>query len=651
VCAALPVNAQHEVPQIPLEAFFRTPQLANVQVSPGGRWLAWLSPHANRQNLFVAPTQGGASQRITAETDRDIADYTWKNDEWILFSKDSAGNENFHLYAARLDGSATRCLTPFAGARAAVLDPLPQHPTDVLITLNKRDPRWFDVYRLNVITGELAMVLENPSKYTSYLVDHLGRLRVAVATDGVNTTLYHRPDESSPFAQVLSTSFREAVTPVNFTPGNDSLYVLSNRGRDRKALATLCLRTGAESSVVYEHPQADLSAAVYSPHLRRIAMLRVIFQLPESEYWAETWKMAYKLTAQQFGALSGPDPDFLTVANTDTAERVFVLRSYSDRSQGAYYIYDAVSRTARKLDEVAPWLNRTAMARMKPIEIPSRDGFTLHSYLTLPTGQEGAQGLPLVLMVHGGPWARDVWGFNPQVQFLANRGYAVLQVNYRGSTGYGRKFWEASFKQWGLRMQDDLTDAVRWAIRQGIADSNRICIYGGSYGGYATLAGACLTPNLYCCAVDVVGVSNLFTFMNTIPPYWTAMREMLYEMVGNPTRADSVQMRRTSPVFLADSIRIPMLIAQGGQDPRVNRAESEQMIAALRGRNVPVHYFLREDEGHGFRNEENRMAFYRTMEEFLAQYLRTPLVQRGADGRWKPLDPARVRHSEDTGRR
>ena len=298
-----------------------------------------------------------------------------------------------------------------------------------------------------------------------------------------------------------------------------------------------------------------------------------------------------------------------------------MIRTYSDRSLGAYYIYNQQTDKLEKIADVSPWLNEEELAAMQPIQYQSRDGWTIHGYLTLPKGVE-AKNLPVVVNPHGGPWARDSWTFNPEVQFLANRGYAVLQMNFRGSTGFGRAFWEASFKQWGLSMQDDITDGVNWLIEQGIADANRVAIYGGSYGGYATLAGITLSPEVYACAIDYVGVSNLFTFMNTIPPYWEQFRQMLYEMVGNPDDAeDNARMKATSPVYLIDKIKAPLLIAQGANDPRVAQAESDQMVEALRNNGIDVEYILKTDEGHGFRNEENRFEFYEAMESFLQKHL------------------------------
>jgi dipeptidyl aminopeptidase/acylaminoacyl peptidase len=296
-----------------------------------------------------------------------------------------------------------------------------------------------------------------------------------------------------------------------------------------------------------------------------------------------------------------------------------LVRTFSDRSLGAFYFYDLKSKDFRKLADVSPWLNDQDLVPMKPIKYQSRDGLTINGYLTLPKGVP-ARNLPVVVNPHGGPWYRDTWGYNPEVQFLANRGYAVLQVNFRGSTGYGRKFWESSFKQWGKTMQDDITDGVQWLIKQGIGDPKRVGIYGGSYGGYATLAGLVYTPDLYAVGVDYVGVSNLFTFMKSIPAYWKPYLEMLYEMIGDPEK-DKDLLTAASPVFHSDKIKVPLLIAQGANDPRVNKAESDQMVEALKKRGIEVPYIVKANEGHGFGNEENRFEFYRAMEEFLGKHL------------------------------
>jgi dipeptidyl aminopeptidase/acylaminoacyl peptidase len=339
-----------------------------------------------------------------------------------------------------------------------------------------------------------------------------------------------------------------------------------------------------------------------------------------------TWKRGYKFldntVADLYKRLEKELKNVeIVLISTNKDEDKFIIRTYSDRSLGSFYFYDKTKDELVKIADVSPWLSESELANMKPIEYKTRDGLTIHGYLTLPVGVV-PKNLPVVVNPHGGPWARDVWTFNPEVQFLANRGYAVLQMNFRGSTGYGRKFWEASFGEWGLKMQDDVTDGVEWLKKQGIADPNRIAIYGGSYGGYCSLAGVTFSPDLYACAIDYVGVSNLFTFMKTIPPYWEPYRKMLYEMVGNPGEiTDSLRLRATSPVFHTNRIKVPLLIAQGAKDPRVNQAESDQIVDALKTRNVAVEYILKENEGHGFQNQENRFEFYGRMEKFLEKHL------------------------------
>ncbi len=309
----------------------------------------------------------------------------------------------------------------------------------------------------------------------------------------------------------------------------------------------------------------------------------------------------------------------VAVAGMSKDETKTLVVTYTDRSQGTYYFYDRATDKLTKLVDISPWIEEANMAPMKPVQYTSRDGLTIHGYLTLPIGVE-PKNLPVVVNPHGGPWYRDRWGFNPEVQFLANRGYAVLQMNFRGSTGYGKAFWEASFKQWGKTMQDDITDGVQWLIKEGIADPKRVAIYGGSYGGYATLAGLTFTPDLYACGVDYVGVSNLFTFMNTFPPYWELGRKMMYEMVGDPEK-DKDLMTAASPFFHADKIKAPLLVAQGANDPRVNKAESDQIVDALKARGIDVPYIVKDNEGHGFMLEENRFDFYRAMEAFLGKHL------------------------------
>lgn len=601
-----------EVPPT-LKDFFRNPEKTGFSLSPDGKYLSWVAPYENRLNVFVKPLAGGAERRVTSETARDISGYFWKGDR-ILYVKDFGGDENFHVVSVDLEGKDLKDLTPGEKIRAEIVDDLEDDAGYILLSHNRRDPRVFDVFRVDVKTGKEEQVAQNPGNITGWMTDHAGRLRVATATDGVNNSLLYRATEKDPFKVILTTNFKETVAPMLFTFDNKGLYVASNRGRDKSAIFEFDLATAKEGKLIFEHPQVDVSGLAHS-RLRKVLIAATYTTWKSERHFLDPeYKALYDKVAARL-----PGYEVAFTAN-DKAEKHFVIAAHNDRSRGARYLYDKATGSLTLLAQVSPWLKEADMAPMKPVTYTSRDGLTINGYLTLPNGKE-AKNLPVVINPHGGPWYRDVWGFNPEVQFLASRGYAVFQMNFRGSTGYGRKFWEASFKQWGGTMQNDITDGVAWLVKQGIADPKRVAIYGGSYGGYATLAGVTLTPDLYAAAVDYVGVANLFTFMKTIPPYWKPFLDMMYEMVGNP-ETDKARMEATSPAFLADRIKTPLLIAQGAKDPRVNKDESDQMVAALKKRGVEVEYLVKENEGHGFHNEENRFAFYGAMETFLGKHLK-----------------------------
>lgn len=611
-------NLAGQVRQIPLEDFFRNSQEAAYQISPDGKHLSYLAPYADRMNLYVRPTAGGAAVRITSETERSLAGYMWADNERLLFMKDTGGDENYRLYGVNLDGSDLRAYTDFPGVRTTLIDDLEEVPGQVLIGLNRRNPEVFDPYRLDLATGELTQLAENPGNWQGWMTDHAGRLRAVTAiVDGVNTQILYRETEAEDFRPVLTTNFKEMVSFMEFTPDDKRVYAATNLGRDKVALVLMDPATCAELELLYEDPKYDISSISYSRKRKKLLSVYCTgHKEPVRHYFDEEERELRERIRRHF-----PGYRF-GVADTDKAEEHYLIYVGNDRTRGAYYFYDVAKDEATKIAETAPWLHEEELVEMHPVTYTTRDGWTIEAYLSLPKGYgpENAGELPVVVNPHGGPWARDVWGYSSEVQFLCNRGYAVFQMNFRGSTGYGRKFLEASYKQWGLAMQDDITDGVNWLIEKGIADPARIAIYGGSYGGYATLCGVTFTPDLYACAVDYVGVSNLFTFLKTIPPYWRPMLEMMYEQIGHPEQ-DREQLAATSPALHADRIRVPLLIAQGSNDPRVNKAESDQMVAALRQRGLPVEYLVKENEGHGFANQENRFDFYRAMEAFLAKYL------------------------------
>ncbi|HUI05602.1 MAG TPA: S9 family peptidase [Verrucomicrobiae bacterium] len=615
VAHAVSAQAQSATPtRIPLRDFFRNPERTAFQVSEDGKTISFLAPYERRLNLFVQARGTTEARRITSITDRSIANYMWKGSDQLLFSKDTGGDENFHLFTVSKEGGEVKDLTPFEKVRSGFVDRLWDDPDHILISMNKRDPKVFDLYRIHVITGRLELVAENPGDVTHWVTDYAGRVRAVVATDGVNRTLLYRETETNSFQKILTTDFRERLDPQFFTFDNAYLIAASNRGRDKIEIVKLDPHSGQELSVIARRPDVDMDGASYSRQ-RKV--------LTEAHYttWKEEREFLDGETAAMYRRIKAklPGYEIASLDNHDRAEQTFIVHAYNDRTRGADYLYDKRSGELTKLADRTPWLHESDMAEMRPITYRSRDGLTIHGYLTLPRGVK-RRNLPVVVVPHGGPWYRDDWSFDPEVQFLANRGYAVLQMNFRGSTGYGKNFWETSFKQWGRKMQDDITDGVHWLVRKGIANPKRIAIYGGSYGGYAALAGVTFTPDLYACGIDYVGVANMFTFLKTIPPYWEPFRQMWYEMVGDPVK-DKQLLEDVSPVFHVDRVKVPMLIAQGANDPRVNKNESDQMVEALRKHGIPVEYIVKDNEGHGFRNEENRFEFYEAMEEFLAEHL------------------------------
>ncbi|MBV5338095.1 MAG: S9 family peptidase [Deltaproteobacteria bacterium] len=615
-----PALAVESPKQYKLRDFFGKPERSFFRLSPDGKSLGFMQPYERRDNLHVMPLSLDGktpdftqAKRLTAETERDIAGFFWKGNDHILYVKDFGGDENFHVVSVDVQNGKATDLTPFPKIRASVVDDLLDDPDHVLVQLNKRDPKVFDVYRIDVRTGKSTLVAENPGNISSWLTDHEGNLRIATTTDGVNTSILYRVSEKDPFTTVLTTDFRTSVDPMFFTFDNKSLYALSNRGRDKTALVILDPINGKESKPIFEHQDVDLDGASYSRKRKVLTSVSYDTQKKQRHFFDQE-------TNALFATLRKKLPGFeVAIQNENLAEDTFIVAAYNDRTPGTRYVYSMKSDTLTKLGEINPRINPADMAPMNAVTYTTRDGLKIDGYLTVPVNSTG-KNLPVIINPHGGPWVRDSWGFNPEIQFLANRGYAVFQMNYRGSTGYGRAFWEKSFKQWGKTMQDDITDGVKWLIKKGIADPKRIGIYGASYGGYATLAGVAFTPDLYAAAVDYVGVANLFTFMKTIPPYWTPYLKMMHEMVGDPDQ-DTKLLNAASPVFHVDKIKAPLFIAQGANDPRVNKDESDQMVEALRKRGVVVQYMVKDNEGHGFHNEENQFDFYGAMEAFFRKYL------------------------------
>lgn len=598
---------------IPMEDFFKNPEVTGFSLSPDGSHLAFVKPWKTRLNVFVRKVGEDKETRVSGATERDISGYFWANNNRIGFIQDKGGDENFNLYAVDIDGTEEKALTPFEKVRVQVVDELKNDEDHILISMNRRDARVFDVYRIDINSGELEMIAQNPGNITGWMTDHDGNLRIAITTDGVNTSVLYRDTEKEDFQILITTNFKETLSPLFFSFDNKNLYVASNLGRDKTAVYEYDIAKKETTKLLFEHDEVDVSGLLKSD--KRKVVTGVAYVTDKRHYHFFD-KEREDLQVNLESRLPGYE---VVVSDSSKDETKILVRTYSDRSLGAYYYLDLNTDEFIKLADVSPWLMEDELAEMKPISYTSRDGLTIHGYLTIPKGA-GEKDLPVIINPHGGPWARNSWGFNPEVQFLANRGYAVLQMNFRTSTGYGRKFWESGFKQIGLAIQDDITDGVKWLIAEGIADPKRVGIYGASYGGYATLAGLVYTPDLYACGVDYVGVSNWFNILDNIPPYWEPMREMLYEMLGHPEK-DKELLEKISPLFHADKIKAPLFVAQGANDPRVPKSESDTIVDSLKKREVEVEYMVKDNEGHGFRNEENRFDFYRAMEIFLGKHL------------------------------
>ncbi len=607
-------NKMQPPPLIPMEDFFKNPEKSSFQISPDGKYLSYMAPFKDMRNVFITEAGKDSAIQLTFETERSIYYYGWKNNNTILFFKDVGGDENMQIFSVNTESHDVKPIVAIAGVRADLIDWMKEFPDEMIIGTNERNPQVFDPYRVNLKTGEMKLLAENPGDIMGWMIDHDGKLRLAVATDGVNQRILYRTTEDQEFRELMTISFKDSFNPLLFTFDNKDLYVSSNLGRDKSAIVLYDPEKNMETDLIFSNDEVDVEGLTYSRKRKMITAAYYITDRTNWKFFDETTKKMYENIVKEL-----PDLE-ISFVSENKQEDIFLVRASSDRLRASYYTYDTKNEKLTFIHNVSPWLKEDNMAEMKPVSYLTRDSLVIHAYLTLPIGVK-AKKLPVVIHPHGGPWARDEWGFISEVQFLANRGYAVFQMNFRGSVGYGKKFYESSFKEWGRKMQDDISDGVYWLINEGIADPDRIAIYGASYGGYATLAGLTLTPDLYCCGVDYVGVSNLFTFMNTIPPYWKPMLEMLYEMVGDPVK-DSLLLAETSPVMLVNNIKAPLFIAQGARDPRVNKAESDQMVEALKARGVEVEYMVKDNEGHGFYNQENQFDFYRAMINFLDKHMK-----------------------------
>jgi dienelactone hydrolase len=614
---------------IPRSVLFGNPERTQPRISPDGGSLAWIAPKDGVLNVWVAPilasagpdtgvdgagVDWAAARVITADTDRGIRTFSWARDgRHLMYIQDAGGDENWRLYDVAVDSLERRDLTPFEKIHATIIGTSKRRPTEVLVGINADNPQLHDVYRLDLTTGALVKEIENPG-YAGWLADEDLVVRCAIAPlpDGSFDVLV-RDSGDADFRTLLTIPAEDAISTdvVSFSGDGRSVLMTSAAGSDTARLTKVDLATGAET-VLASDPEADIAGVLLHPDTRDPQIVMILKD--RMEYLVLDPSVADDLRAVQ--KLHPGDPSF---AGRDDADATWLIAYNVDAGSVAYYMYDKKTRTGRPLFVARPELADYTLAAMEPFSYAARDGLVIHGYLTFPPGADRSA-LPAVLNVHGGPQVRDAWGYDPEAQWFGNRGYLCVQVNYRGSTGYGKSFVAAGDREWGGKMHDDLIDAVSYIVGQGWADPDRVAIYGGSYGGYAALLGAAFTPDVFCCAVDIVGPSNLKTLLETIPPYWAPMIAQLYRRVGNPETDEDFLWSR-SPLSRARDIRIPLLIAQGANDPRVKQAESEQIVEALKDAGIDYEYMLFPDEGHGFAKPENRIKFYAAAERFLARYL------------------------------
>ncbi len=618
-------------PLIPRSVFFGNPDKAGVQLSPDGKQIAFLAPVKDVLNVWVGPaTDPSKAQPVTDDKDRGIRNYFWAfTNSHILYTQDKGGDENWRLYSVDLATKQTKDLTPFDKVQARVQEVSHKTPTDILVALNNRNPQLHDIHRVNILTGEMKLVAQNDDGYAGYVTDddyHV-RLGVKMTPDGGSEMFHIAADgKASSFIKVGADD-NLTTNPVGLDKSGKNLYLLDSRGRNTAALTTIALEGGA-SKVLAEDAKADMTDFVIHPTEYTVQAVGATFE-------RRKWQILDPSIKDDFAALGKVADGEFNIASRTLDDATWTVAYVMDNGPVRYYTYDRKTKKATFLFTNKKDLESVKLAKMHPSVVKSRDGLELVSYLTLPewTDTDGDarpdKPLPMVLFVHGGPWARDSWGLNPYHQWLSNRGYAVLSVNYRGSTGFGKNFCNAANMQWSRKMHDDLIDAVNWSVKEKIADKDKIAIMGGSYGGYATLVGVTFTPDTFACGVDIVGPSSLQTLLESIPPYWQPMIDMFTTRVGDHrTEEGRKLLTECSPLTHVDKIKKPLLIGQGANDPRVKQAESDQIVKAMKSKSIPVTYCLFPDEGHGFARPVNRMAFNAVTEVFLSAHI---------GGRFEPI--------------
>jgi dipeptidyl aminopeptidase/acylaminoacyl peptidase len=606
---------RQQVRQIPISDFFKNPEKSFFKLSPDGKYMSYLKPYKGRQNLFIQSLADGKEKMATSFEDYSVRNYSWTYNNQIVLLQDVISIDQYKMYALDVPELKLRDILTLDKGRINILSNRNKGEPDVVtISMNKRDPENFDIFKLNVKTGVLKPYLINPGNITEWFPDDDGKIRLVKSSDGVDETILFRASDNAPFKPIIRNNFINRVQPIAFTGERNIFYALSNVGRDKSALVEIDAKTGKEQKVVFGCEKADIIKVDYSRDKHHLDLAGCEEEKPTKHFLNADIEHLYDTLYRQ---LPGNE---VNIVGRDSAEEKFIVFTYTDRNPGTYYLYERGKGKLTNLGNINSSIKPGELCAMQPISFRARDGLLINGYLTLPQGSK-ASDLPVVVMPHDGPWRRDTWGYSDEAQFLANRGYAVFQVNYRGSTGYGKAFYSAGFKQAGGKIQDDITDGVNWLISKKIANPKKIAIFGNGFGGFCALTGVSFHPELYNCAVVQSGLINFFTYIKDVPPYLKPRLQMTYEIIGNPEK-DAEQLRAISPVFHTDKINAPLIIFQGAKDETANISELNQFVRELKKKGVPVNYYLKQNERKVFRNEHNRMEMYTEIEKFLDNNMR-----------------------------
>ena len=600
--------------RISAESFFNAPEKTNFRISPNGNFISYLKDYNGLKNIFILDLSSGDTKRITNSPLRDITSAFWASDDELIFMTDRSEDDSLRLTAVNRKSLEIRAILRLPAVQFDWVGPIQVINNEILVILNDRDSSVFDVYRLNILTGQRKLIGVNPGNVVKWLTDYNGELRLAVMSDGLTETILVRDNEEDEFQPVINSIYKSRVEPLGFVSSNrNRIYALSNRQRDKLALVEIDLNTGKEIRLIYQHPDVDLSPMGYSKQKGQMEYIEFNAQYPGRKFFNPELE-------DVFSKISNKIPHYtFDLIGRDSVFTGFLIRASLDVDPGATFYYDNRNDNLVKLSDENPLLNPERLSPMKPVSFHTRDGVKLSGYLTIPKNTNGKR--PAIVIPPSGIGARAVWGYNSETQYLASQGYVVLQVNTRGVIGFGKENWFAGFRKWGTVIQDDIADATKWLIKTGKVDSTKIGIYGFSLGGFSALHGSCFDSHLYACAASYSGITNLFTYLKEIPPYYKPYRQMFHEMVGDPI-ADSEYFRRHSPVFHADKIKHPVFIAQGGKARRSNVNETNQFVKDLRNKGVSVTYMLRSDEGDQFINEKNKVSFYKELASFFDKNLK-----------------------------